>query len=135
MREILLPIHPEYVDRILSGEKRFEYRRKTPRSGVSHILIYATSPAMEYKAAAEVVETLTGPPSEIWGLTSLHGGISEDRFEAYFRDRSTAIAYRLGRVWRLPEQNFYFPKVQSFLYLPEGFVERLTENLKPVMEP
>lgn len=44
---ILLSVFPEYVDRILSGEKRFEFRKHIPVEVVDHIVFYATAPVAE----------------------------------------------------------------------------------------
>lgn len=127
MKPILLSIHPEYVGKILSGEKRYEYRRKTPRD-VSHIMIYATAPVKKYMAVAEVAGTLLGPPEEIWEKTHARGGVSKEKFMAYFEGRQ-AMAYRLGRIFVLPPNDFSFPVIQSFCYLPGDFVEKIVRDL------
>lgn len=41
---IILSIHPEYVEKILAGEKTVELRRLLPRQNVEKIYIYSTSP-------------------------------------------------------------------------------------------
>ena len=57
MKAILLSIKPEYVDRILAGTKKYEYRKRLARSNSSVLLVYSTSPVM--KVVAKV---------EYWGL-------------------------------------------------------------------
>ena len=45
MKKILLiSIHPKFVEKILTGEKRFEFRKHIPSCEISHILIHATTP-------------------------------------------------------------------------------------------
>lgn len=38
-RKILMSIHPEHADRIFSGEKKFEFRRKLPKRPFSEDVI------------------------------------------------------------------------------------------------
>lgn len=59
-RAILLPIYPEYANRILTGEKRFEYRSRIPQKAISHIVIYATTPIKKIIGIAEVEEIISG---------------------------------------------------------------------------
>ena len=40
MPSILLSIKPEYVEKILSGEKRYEFRRKLCKDEIDKIYVY-----------------------------------------------------------------------------------------------
>ena len=44
MRKILISINPEHVAKILSGEKKFEYRTKDAKRDVDSLIIYETTP-------------------------------------------------------------------------------------------
>ena len=98
---ILLPIHPEFVEKIRSGEKRFEFRTRVP-SGIGDdplVAVYATAPAgavVGYFLAAGV---LSLPPTALWERTKGAAGISRERFRAYFRGRAAAHALEVGE-WR-----------------------------------
>jgi predicted transcriptional regulator len=39
-KKILISIKPEFADKILNGEKKFEYRTKLPKSDINYLLIY-----------------------------------------------------------------------------------------------
>ena len=132
---IVLSIHPEYVKRILSGEKRFEYRRKLPLiSNTPYILIYETSPIKKYVAIAEVLERLIDTPEGLWERTQHASGISYNKYQKYFANSCFAAAYKLGRIYRLPQNNLSFPIVQSYCYVSTSFVEGLIKehNLSPL---
>lgn len=43
MKSILLPIKPVFVERILSGEKWYEFRKRLPL-GIERVVIYETAP-------------------------------------------------------------------------------------------
>ena len=42
--KVILSIKPEFVEKIINGEKKFEYRRKIFKKDVEKVLIYASSP-------------------------------------------------------------------------------------------
>ena len=122
MRKILISINPEHVSKILSGEKRFEYRTKVAKQEVDSLIIYETAPVMRVVAEAKVIEVLELPPEELWEKTKQYSGISKEFFDSYFNDRPIAYAYRLGEVkaYDKPlELSHYGIKSapQSFVYL------------------
>ena len=44
MSRMLLSIKPEYVNKIISGKKKYEFRKFHCREGIDTIVIYATAP-------------------------------------------------------------------------------------------
>ncbi len=116
---ILLSIHPQFVEQILSGEKRFEYRTKLPLRTISRIFIYATSPYKKCVAVAEIEGILEGTPSHIWQKTKYAAGISRTNFMDYFRGHKKAYAYKIGRIYRVIQTNTSFVAPQSFRYLSQ----------------
>ena len=122
MDKILIAINPVHVSRILSGEKKFEYRTKAPQRKVDTMVIYETSPIKKVVAEAKILEVIELPPEELWNKTKSHSGISKEFFDAYFQNRQVAYAYKLGEVkaYETPrELGFYGIKAapQSFVYL------------------
>lgn len=98
MSTILLSIHPEYVQQILVGSKRFEFRRNVAKRHVDEILIYSTFPEMKVVASVAVLGVLKESPSKLWQKTRDFSGISRDRFMEYFSQKEIAYAYQLGEV-------------------------------------
>ena len=98
MKALLLSIKPEYVEKILQGEKKFEYRRRLAKEDVSYIYIYSTSPSMKVVASVYVKARLSDSPNELWKKTKAAAGISRTKFREYFRGCKTAYAYELSRV-------------------------------------
>lgn len=95
---ILLPIHPRHAEHILDGTKTYEFRRVAPQRVVASIVLYSTSPVMAVVGKAEVLGLVEGPKDAVWEETSATAGITRAEFDAYYRDRETALAYRLGAV-------------------------------------
>lgn len=97
MKKILLPIKPEFVARILSGEKKVEYRKKVV-ADVEYILIYATVPVQKVVAEFKVEKILCASPDELWMETKNVGGINEADFFSYFRGCEKAYAYVISHL-------------------------------------
>lgn len=100
MSAILLSIHPEHVDKILSGEKTFEFRKRIPKQPVTHIVIYATVPVRQVVAIAEMTGVIEGAPEQVWRKTSKLAGIPKWYYSEYFSGRDKAYALCLGLVQR-----------------------------------
>lgn len=98
MRKIIISINPEFVDEILSGNKKFEYRTKAAKKDVKAILIYETFPVKKIVAEAEILEVLEMSPCDLWNETKDKSGIEKTFFDKYFEGRKTAYAYKLGKV-------------------------------------
>jgi len=103
MCKILISINPEHADNIISGIKKYEYRRKAAKKDVSSIIIYETTPIKRVVAEAEILEVLELPVKELWELTKDASGISEDFYLSYFNGRQVAYAYKLGKVTKYSE--------------------------------
>lgn len=98
MCQMLLSINPEYVDRILSGQKIYEYRKFRCREDVNKIVIYATSPRKEVVAEADVVGIVEDSPQIVWELTHEYSGITYRFFKQYYKGKNKAVAYKLDNI-------------------------------------
>lgn len=128
---LLISIHPEYVEKILSGEKRFEFRKTCPTADISHLIIYATTPIQRWVAVAEVESILTDSPSRLWARTKYAAGISRKAFRQYYAGRSQGFAFKLGRIFSLSEEDSLKIKAtgpQSYSFFPKEKFLRLGIN-------
>ncbi|KAF6687869.1 ASCH domain-containing protein [Pseudomonas sp. EKM23D] len=97
--KVLLSIKPEYVTKILSGEKRFEFRKVGFSNPAVHtVVIYATRPVGKVVGEFEVTRIYQDSPSRIWEKTKAHAGVNKKFFDAYYEGRDSAIAIAVGRV-------------------------------------
>lgn len=103
MYRILLSIEPRFVERILNGSKKFEFRKIRCKKEVSKILIYSTSPVMKVVAEADVSEILIADPEEIWKQTQAQSGITKQFFDSYYTGKKEAVAYHLENVRQFSE--------------------------------
>lgn len=94
MKKILLSVKPKYVEKILAGEKTVEYRKRIPTdTSVTQVLIYASYPIKRVVAEFTIGRLHEETPKELWRQTQQIGGISEQEFTAYFKDKKKAYAY------------------------------------------
>lgn len=131
----LISIHPEYTEKILSGEKRLEFRRIWAAQPVDVLVIYATAPVQRIVGLAVIEGVHQGSKTKLWELGKLHGGgISRRKLFAYLDGREDAVALVIGKCHRLTEaldprrlfgSNFKPP--QSFRYLRSEEIQQLND--------
>lgn len=133
MSKVLISIKPEYVNRILNGTKKYEYRRMLAKKDVSSLIIYSTWPVMEIVGEVEVVDTIEMAPSSLWEKTKKEAGIGRKKYREYFKGRKRACAYVLGKVTKY-ESNKKLLDIgvqqapQSFSYLTQEQYELLRKG-------
>ena len=120
--KIIVSINPEYVEKILSGEKKFEYRTRAAKQQADTLIIYATKPIMKVVAEVEIIDVIATTPEKLWDQTKNQSGITKSFFDEYFKDKQVAYAYKLGeaKVYERPKSllNFGLRMVpQSFAYV------------------
>lgn len=122
---VLLSIKPEYAKKILTGEKRYEFRKSIFKDDrVKNVVIYATKPVGMVIGEFEIEDILQDKPTSIWRITKEFSGISHDFFSSYFsgRDKAFAIKVKNPVTYQDPVDlksvvsNGIPP--QSFCYLP-----------------
>lgn len=98
MCKILLSINPEHVESIISGNKKFEYRKVRCQRHIDSILIYSTSPIMKVVAEVKVKNIIEDTPDNVWKKTKHQSGIKKDFFDKYFFKKEKAYAFSLGEL-------------------------------------
>lgn len=120
--KIIVSINPEYVEKILSGKKKFEYRTRVAKQHVDTLIIYATKPMMKVVAEVEILGVIATSPEELWDQTKNQSGTTKSFFDEYFKGRQIAYAYKLGelKVYETPKFLLDFGlrmAPQSFAYV------------------
>lgn len=123
MSKILMSIKPVYVEKILSGEKCYEYRKTLPKkNGIDKIIIYSSSPVKKLVGEVKVKDILVENKEVLWNKTKEKSGTTKEFYDSYFKDKEIAIAYELGEVKiynpykELSDFGINFAP-QSFIYL------------------
>ena len=101
MKAIMISINPQYVEKILSGEKTYEYRKSMFHDrSVETLLIYETKPVCKVVAECHIDDVLVRSKHDLWELTKLQSGITEDFFNKYYGDKEVAKAIKISNVVR-----------------------------------
>ena len=130
---ILISIHPCYADKIISGEKRLEFRRQWASRRADVLVIYATHPVKRIVAIAEVQQIIIGSRWKMWELAkSGGGGITRNKLFTYLDGKVNAVAIELKRIVPIsggadPRCIFggTFRPPQSFRYLKKNELLKL----------
>lgn len=133
----LFSIKPKYVEKIFSGEKKYEYRKAIFKSNVNKVVVYCTKPVGMIVGEFEVSEVIEGSPSEIWNKTSHSSGIKKCFYKEYFNGRNIGYAIIIGNKYRYknavdPHELFdSFAPPQSFRYLSdEDYTQCLNASIQ-----
>ena len=123
---VLLSIKPEFVHKISSGKKKYEYRKAIYRKrDIKKILIYSTKPVGMIVGEFYVNDIIEEHPNKIWQKTKEYSGVKKSFYDNYFKGRKKGYAIKIG------EKNFYqnpinpyelfdsFTPPQSFLYISD----------------
>jgi predicted transcriptional regulator len=96
---LLLSITPRHAERIFSGDKSVEIRRRfsTKWAGAKSV-IYASSPEKRLRGEVSIADVVPGPPDMIWNTFSSEIGCSHEEFESYAKGSDEVSALVLNDV-------------------------------------
>jgi predicted transcriptional regulator len=101
--KVLLSIKPEYVQEIIKGNKKFEYRKRIFKKDVESVIIYCTMPVGKIIGEFTIEKIINDSPKEIWNQTSSYSGISKDSFLDYFSGRNAGFAIKIKEFIKYDE--------------------------------
>lgn len=139
---LLLSIKPEYVNKILDGQKTVELRKTRPKiKEGDFILVYASSPQKSLVGWAEVQNIVCDSPKKLWKEVQYSAGITKQEFDSYYQKSRLGIGISIKfnstqklSLEKVRERWHQFKPPQSFYYLKEDEVllaEEITEYSLP----
>jgi len=99
-KRVLLSIHPEFAEAIFNGNKHFEFRRVVFKEKVDEVVVYATMPVARVIGSFKIEGIYEDTPKAIWAKTKAFAGVTEEKFESYFKDRTKAFAIKVSNPVR-----------------------------------
>lgn len=133
----LLSIRPKYVEAILDGEKKYEFRKSIFRKGnIGKVFIYSTTPAKKIVGTFQIARIIEDHPKNLWNKLSTLSGLNASEFFKYFSGKEIGFAIQIDNLEKFKNPidprhlipNFVPP--QSFYYLNSGFLSVLSSCLK-----
>lgn len=121
--KVLMSIKPKYVNKIFTGEKLYELRRKIFQKKVNSIVVYSSSPIMRVIGEIEIEDIIVGTPVSIFQQFEDKICISREDYFSYFSNTNIAYALKIGKVYKYPIpkklSDFGVTRApQSYIYLP-----------------
>lgn len=123
---LLISIKPEFVEKIMTGEKKYEFRKNIFRKHVEKIYIYSTYPEKKIVGYFEFNGYIEDTPHNLWNNYSDVAGISKESFFDYFKEKDIGFAIKIDnlKIFNQPIDvstldDFKAP--QSFCYVKELF--------------
>ena len=129
---VLYPIKPIYIDRILSGEKTCELRKRLPKRLPEFILLYSTWPVKQVVGYASVLETYKKCVDQLWNQVSSYAGIDEDSYFEYFHNSESACALKFDKVYKFSSP-FSLSEIKEGLKAPQSFCYLKKDLFEPLM--
>ena len=128
-KNIILPIKPLFAEKVLSGEKKYEYRKKLCQKEIDKIYLYSTSPVKMIVGEAEVVDKMRMDKDLLWAKTRGQAGITKEFYAQYFAGQDYACAYKIGDVKSYSRPIALHRRgiehvPQSFIYVDEIEIEQ-----------
>ena len=116
----ILSIKPQFVEEIVAGTKRFEYRKSIFKQRVEKVYVYASAPVSKVIGEFQPVDVVTGEPAAVWKKTRRFSGITKKFFDEYYAGRAVAHAIVIQN-FKLYERAIALPKgihaPQSYCYV------------------
>lgn len=130
--DVLLSIKPKYVEEIMNGKKKYEFRKAIFRKkNVSRAYIYSSSPIKKIVGYFNVEDIIIDDPDNLWKRFENEAGINKSDFFNYFDGREKGYAIKIGDFKKfpcaldpetitnnfIPPQSFYYVDDQRFKHL------------------
>jgi len=125
----LLSIKPKYVEAIVRGDKRYEFRRSIFRNkNIAKVYIYSTAPVKKVVGAFGIGQIIEDHPKRLWRQLNRSSGLDDVEFFSYFRDAERGFAIEIKSIeefenpidpWDLAPS---FVPPQSFCYIDSSIL-------------
>jgi predicted transcriptional regulator len=122
--KVILSIKPEYVEKIVTGEKQYEFRKIIFRNKqIRTVYIYVTAPTKKIIGSFTIGELIEDHPKKLWTKLWNVSGMNKQDFFTYFtnKEKGFAIEIKELHLFDIPidphEVISDFHPPQSFSYL------------------
>jgi len=122
---VLLSIKPKYVEEIMNGNKKYEFRKSVfrCREDIELVYVYSTSPVKKIVGVFTIETIIEDHPKNLWDNFKEFSGIEEEEFFNYFGERKKGFAIGIWDVevfeYPIDPKNSIpgFVPPQSFCYI------------------
>ncbi len=126
---VLLSIRPKYVEAIIKGDKRYEFRKTIFRDkSIERVYIYSTSPVKKIVGAFRIGNIIEDHPEHLWEQLKEFSGLNDIEFFSYFSGNERGFAIEIEDLEEFknpvdPRDSIPgFVPPQSFCYMDTSIV-------------
>jgi len=127
--DVLLSIKPKFANKIIDGEKKFEFRKiKMDKRKIGYVYIYSTSPVKKIIAKISIGDIIEDSPERLWRRFEKYSGVTKEEFFNYYAEKKVGFAITIQKVERLDIPIDPYSKIknftppQSYCYLKEDIL-------------
>lgn len=91
----ILSIKPLYVEQIIKGNKKYEYRKCIFKRNIKRVYVYSTYPDKKIVGYFNFEGYIKDSPDNIWNKTKIYSGIDKNSYDEYFKDRDIGYAINI----------------------------------------
>ena len=99
---VLMSLHAEYYELIVSGEKRFEYRKRYAVTGPSRWYVYLNAPVSRLAAVIELGTPIHGSPTDIAELAEKARHGNGQSVHDYLAPAGHGVALPIHHLYEYP---------------------------------
>jgi len=120
----LISIRACYIERILSGFKKYELRKSKPGKQVEKFFVYVPAPVQKILYTFVPGKIMEDTPQNLWRKIGHLSGLTEEEFLKYFNGARKGVAIEILNFRKLPEPLSIEDVLpgkkppQNFLYIP-----------------
>ena len=116
---LIISIKPQFVEKILSGEKKYEFRRRIYTKKVDKIYIYQTAPDSKIVAYFKPGKIIKDTPENLWKNFKDVSGTTEEHLMDYLHDKDEAYAIEITdlKIFKNPFVPEGIKAPQSYKYI------------------
>lgn len=118
--QAIISIKPKFVEEIVNGKKRFEYRKSFLRKIPQKCYIYSTKPVGKVIGFFTIKKILKDEPSKIWEKTKEKASITKEIFDQYYFGRNKAVAIEIDDV-TIFEEPIDYKEIDSSGKIPQSY--------------
>lgn len=116
---LIISIKPKFVNKIIFGEKKYEFRRKIYKKEVEKIYIYQTLPNSGIIGYFTPSKIIKDTPLNLWNNLKEVSGTNEEFFMSYFHGITEGYAIEIDNlvVFEKPITDSDIKAPQSYKYI------------------
>ncbi|SKA11824.1 Predicted transcriptional regulator, contains an HTH and PUA-like domains [Cetobacterium ceti] len=127
--DLLISIHPIHIQKIISKDKKYEFRKQIFKQDIKKIYIYETRPKKKIIGYFKYEGYFVDTPEKIWELCGEKSGITKEFFFKYFNKKEKAYAIKINQFYQINEKSLpegvKAPQGYKYIKLFNNFKEEL----------